>query len=82
MVNDEVGGTPVVLVLAADQTNFFAYERPNPATRFALRGDSLVAAGRAYAVSGRGAGGRLTRLPASQEFWHSWRTFHPRTTTY
>ncbi|HVE77664.1 MAG TPA: DUF3179 domain-containing (seleno)protein [Gemmatimonadaceae bacterium] len=82
VVNDEVGGTPVVLVLAADDASFFAYERPDAATRFALRGDSLIAPGRAYALSGRGAAGALAPLTAYQEFWHSWRTFHPRTGTY
>jgi hypothetical protein len=82
IVNDEVGGTPVVLVLAPDDKSFFAYERPSAATRFALRADSLVADGRGYALSGRGPDGTLTPVPAYQEFWHSWRTFHPGTRTY
>jgi hypothetical protein len=79
---DELGGTPVVIVLAADGASFFAYERPDAATRFTLRDDSLVAPGAAYALSGRGAPGALTRVSAYQEFWHSWRTFHPGTKTY
>ena len=82
VINDEVGGTPVVLALAADGASFVAYRRPDAATRFALRGDSLVAPARAYALSGRGAAGALEPLQASQEFWHSWRTFQPATKTY
>jgi hypothetical protein len=82
VVNDELGGRPIVLVLAADSASFFAFERPDSATRFALRGDSLIAPGRTYALSGRGDSGELTPLFASQEFWHSWRTFHPDTKTY
>ncbi len=82
VINDELGGKPVVIVLAADDASFFAYERPDTATRFVLRGDSLIAPGKAYAVNGRGARGALVPLGASQEFWHSWRTFHPTTTTY
>jgi hypothetical protein len=82
IINDELGGTPLVLVLAADNASFFAYRRPDSATRFVLRGDSLIASGGSYAMSGRGAHGVLTPLPASQEFWHSWRTFQPRTKTY
>jgi hypothetical protein len=82
-LNDAVGGTPVVLVLAHDSASFFAYARPDAATRFSLRGDSLVApGGGAYGLSGRGAMGALAPLTASQEFWHSWRTFHPGTTRY
>lgn len=86
VVNDAVGGTPVVLALAGDGASFFAFRRPDAATRFALRHDSLVAPGRAYALNGRGAPGvqpaALEPLTAYQEFWHSWRTFHPGTTTY
>jgi hypothetical protein len=82
VVNDEVGGQPIVLALAGDTTSFFAFERPDSATRFALRGDSLVGGGRAYALSGRGKADALKPVFASQEFWHSWREFHPGTTTY
>jgi hypothetical protein len=82
LVNDEVGGIPIVLVLAADNASFFAFERPVAQTRFTLRGDSLIALGRAYALSGRGASGALKPLNASQEFWHSWRTFQPGTQRY
>jgi hypothetical protein len=82
VVNDEVGGKPIVLALASDHASFFAFERPDPSTRFTLRGDSLVTAGRSYALSGRSDSGVLKPIFASQEFWHSWRTFHPGTTTY
>jgi hypothetical protein len=77
VINDVIGGRPIVVVLGADGASFFAYARPDSAT-FALRGDSLVAGTRAYAV-GLNA---LQPIQASQEFWHSWRTFHPRTTKY
>jgi hypothetical protein len=82
IINDELGGTPLVLVLAPDSASFFAYRRPDLATRFVLVGDSLMAPGAAYALSGRGPHGTLQPLSASQEFWHSWRTFQPRTKTY
>jgi hypothetical protein len=82
VVNDEVGGHPIVLALAADTASFFAFERPDSSTHFALRGDSLVAPGRAYALTGRGKSDALRPLFASQEFWHSWREFHPGTKTY
>lgn len=82
VINDEIDGTPVVLALAADGASFVAYRRPDEATRFVLRGDSLVAPGRAYALSGVGAAGQLIAVQGSQEFWHSWRTFQPGTTTY
>jgi hypothetical protein len=82
VVQDELGGVPVVLVLAADSTSFFAFERPDTATRFSLRGDSLVGGGQSYSLSGVGPSGTLKMLNASQEFWHSWRTFQPQTERY
>ena len=82
VVNDEVGGQPIVLALAPDTVSFFAFERPDSSTHFALRGDSLVAPGRAYALTGQGKSDALRPLFASQEFWHSWREFHPGTKTY
>jgi hypothetical protein len=82
VVNDIVGGTPIVLALASDHTSFFAFVRPDSATRFAIRDDSLVAGTNSYAFTGRGRSGALEPLKASQEFWHSWRTFQPGTGTY
>ena len=81
VINDVLGSKPIALVLAPDRVSFFAYERPDLAY-FALRGDSIVSGPRTYALSGQGKFGRLVPLQASQEFWHSWRTFQPGTKTY
>ncbi len=81
-INDTLGGRPVVLVIAADSASFFAFERPDEATRFTVSADSLRAGARAFAFNGHGPGGTLRPITASQEFWHSWRTFHPRTTRH
>lgn len=82
VINDTVGGVPVVLALGPDSVSFFAFRRPDAATTFSLRGDSLVAGTGTWALNGRGASGRLGAINASQEFWHSWRTFQPATTRY
>jgi hypothetical protein len=81
-VNDEVGGTPIVLALASDTTSFFAFVRPNDSTTFTIRGDSLISPGGSYSITGSGSAGALKPVKASQEFWHSWRTFQPRTSRY
>jgi hypothetical protein len=77
VINDAVANTPIVIALASDGTSFFAYARPD-STSFALRNDSLVAGQHAYAIGANS----LKPVQASQEFWHSWRTFHPGTTRY
>lgn len=81
-INATVGTTPVVLALARDNASFFAFARPDSATTYTLRNDSLVTGDAAYALSGRGPAGVLRPIPASQEFWHSWRTFQPKTRRY
>ena len=82
VVNDTLGGAAVVLALSADGSSFFAFARPASAVMFGLRRDSLVAGGAAYDFNGHGSGGALRPILASQEFWHSWRTFQPATTRY
>lgn len=82
VLNDIVGGNPVVLALASDSMSFFAFERPDASMRFELIADSLIAGDRRFALSGKGARGNLTPVSASQEFWHSWKTFHPGTARY
>lgn len=83
VINDVLGGKPIVLALAADSLSFFAFERPDSTTTFRVVNDSLVTGGaldeRRYAFNGRSAAGALVPLVASQEFWHSWRTFQPST---
>lgn len=82
VINDDIAGTPVVLALAADSVSFFAFIRPNSETVFTVQGDSLVAGSARYAFNGKGISGSLTAINASQEFWHSWRTFQPSTDQY
>jgi len=82
MINDQIGGTPIVLALSNDGQGFVAFERPADVPAFAIDGNVLAANGRSYDFSGRdlaGAGPALTPIAASQEFWHSWRSFHPAT---
>ena len=82
VVNDGLGGRPIVLALAADRRSYFAFVRPDSLAMFSVRGDSLVAGDNAWAFTGRGGPGQLEPINASQEFWHSWRTFQPETSRY
>jgi len=88
VINDEVGGTAIVVALSPDEKSFVAFERPAGVT-FALEGDKLVGGENRYDFAGRelpaansivGHTPRVLKtVAASQEFWHSWRTFHPAT---
>jgi hypothetical protein len=83
VVHVEVGGSPMVVALAQDQASFVAFARASAAQRFTLSGDSLRADGAAWALNGLSpTAAPLTPVAASQEFWHSWRTFQPATARY
>ena len=82
VINDRVGDTPIVLALSEDGQGFVAFERPADVPAFAIAGNVLAANGRSYDFSGRdlaGAAPALTPIASSQEFWHSWLSFHPAT---
>ncbi|MBI5915140.1 MAG: DUF3179 domain-containing protein [Bacteroidetes bacterium] len=84
LIHDRIGQTPIVLALASDGMSFMAFERPSD-NLFTLRNDTLFFEGSSFDFSGRNLnplGPTLKRVPAHQEFWHSWRTFHPGTLKY
>lgn len=82
VINAVVGRVPIVLALAADTASYYAYIRPDSMLTFTLRNDTLVSERFSFPVNGGGDALRPPRIPASQEFWHSWRTFQPATARY
>ena len=81
LIQDKIGATPVLIVLSKNDKSFFAFERPNDNSIFNLSGDTLLFDNHKYRIDGKGidTSFSLKPLPASQEFWHSWRTFNPGT---
>jgi len=81
IIQDKIENIPVLLVLTKDDQSFFAFERPGENWVFNLNNDTLVYNNHHYRIDGRGidASPSLKPLQASQEFWHSWRTFYPDT---
>jgi hypothetical protein len=84
IIHDDINHTPVVLVLSSDSKSFFAFERPNSNAQFSLHKDTILFNNRHFKLDGKGIDTSFTlkQLPASQEFWHSWRTFNPGTKRY
>ena len=81
LIHDKIGATPVLIVLSQTDQSFFAFERPADNSMFSLNADTLVFDNHKYHMNGKGidTSFSLKPLPASQEFWHSWRTFYPGT---
>jgi len=84
LINDRIGQTPIVLALASDDASFAAFVRPEN-TLFSIRNDTLITEAAHYDFAGKNLttlSGPLEKIAAYQEFWHSWRTFHPETKPY
>jgi len=81
LIQDKIGSTPVVLVLSKDDKSFFVFERPDESASFSMTNDIIFLNNKQFRIDGKGIDTTfsLKPLPASQEFWHSWRTFNPGT---
>jgi hypothetical protein len=93
VINDEIEKTPLVVVLENDSASFHVWSRiaGNDTLTFSYS-DSLKAmvdtktnsvwdwSGQCH--EGILKGVMLNTIPSYQEFWHSWRTFHPNTSQY
>ncbi|KAA0991365.1 DUF3179 domain-containing (seleno)protein [Dyadobacter aurulentus] len=84
-INEQVGSVPVLVTIAEDNKSFFAFERPDRQESYSIRNDTIFGKNASYDLLGKRLGGlgqNLTRINAYQEYWHSWRTFHPETKQY
>jgi hypothetical protein len=82
IVNDSIGEIPIVIAIAADEQSFAAFKR-NSDEQFTIRNDSLISTHGNYDFAGRSSNGKnLQPVKTYQEFWHSWKQFHPDTEIY
>ena len=81
LIADNIGEVPVLIILAEDNKSFFAFERPDYKNAFFLHKDTLLYKNKFFRIDGKGIDTAFSLKPlfASQEFWHSWRTFNPNT---
>jgi hypothetical protein len=91
IIQDTIGRQPVLLVLEKDTSSFHVYSRvlQGQTLIFSLdRGLSQLTDSNTHSVwnlnglctSGTYKDAQLETLSAYQEFWHSWKQFHPNTT--
>lgn len=83
IIMDQIDHTPVIIVVSSDQKSFFAFEK-KPGESFSVQNNSLVNDTFQYKLNGVAKGNypSLKKIAAYQEFWHSWKTFHPQTKIY
>lgn len=92
ITNDQLAGSPLVLMVAADSASFHVWNRTvdgrtlqfvsGPADSFRDQETGSVWNRQGVCLEGPLKGKRLRAIPASQEYLHSWETFHPATTRY
>jgi hypothetical protein len=92
-IQDTLGSRPVVLILEKDTASFHAFSRIlHGQTLFFVRDKSAdqlsdtnthsVWNPDGHCISGPLKDERMEPVAAYQEFWHSWKQFHPNTTLY
>ncbi|MDO9552395.1 DUF3179 domain-containing (seleno)protein [Rhodonellum sp.] len=85
IIHDQMDILPVLLILSQDGQSFAAFKRTHKDQVFHLKNDTLFTDQATFDFTGKSLNHNskdLEKLPAYQEFWHSWRTFHPFTETH
>jgi hypothetical protein len=91
IIHDSLPGLPLVIFLEPDSISFHVWNRQvnNSVLRFNLDSNRLTDENTksqwsydGICTDGELKGSRLKPVQASQEFWHSWKTFYPNTTIY
>jgi hypothetical protein len=85
IVHDQIGILPFLLILSEDGQSFAAFKRTHKDQVFQLKNDTLYSDQATFDFIGKCLNSNaknLVNLPSYQEFWHSWRTFHPFTETH
>lgn len=84
-LRDTLQHKDILIVLAEDGHSFQTLVIPPKATSVIWQHDTLSIDGMRFNIEGRPYSPcekALERLASYQEFWHSWRTFHPETERY
>ena len=93
IINDTIHNKPIVLVLEKDNASFHAWSRQvnDKLLQFVFDETAQTLKDAATnsvwnmngdCIEGTLKGSRLSPVPAYQEFWHSWQSFHPLTGVY
>ncbi len=84
LINDTLANQKVIIVMHPDNKTYAAYLNLNHDV-FELKGDTLISGSIKYNFNGTPCEKDVTPLQSLysyQEFWHSWKFFHPGTLTY
>jgi len=84
IINDKIGDAYVTIALAEDNQSFIAFERTSKLD-FTINHDTLFSQNNFYTFSGTNLidpAKKLKIINSYQEYWHSWKIFHPKTSRF
>ena len=82
IIYDSLSHQSFVIFIASDDKSLFAYKIDSPEHPVSIRNDTLIIGSNNYNLLGRSYQDpvkSLQRLQVYQEYWHSWKAFHPGT---
>lgn len=89
VINDTLAGTALAVLVESDSASFHVWQRDSlmftfDASTSLLKDEQTQSLWnwRGECIEGAFKGSKLQVVQSYQEFWHSWRTFHPQTTQY
>jgi len=93
IIQDSLTGLPILITLEKDTASFHVFDRSlnGNILKFEKTNDENILKEintqstwniEGVCIDGTFKGQQLQAVQASQEFWHSWSTFHPATTKY
>jgi hypothetical protein len=89
VINDLIADTPVLTVLESDSVSFHTFIRDSLRFSYSRERDLMIDSTtqsewslKGECIEGQFKGARLKLTQSYQEYWHSWKTFHPNTTEF
>lgn len=82
IIHDVLDNRSLAIILAGDNKTFVALELPDSAQKVQLNRDTILLGQNRYNLLGVSLDPsipNLKKINAYQEYWHSWRAFHPST---
>jgi hypothetical protein len=81
IIEDTLAGKELFIMLAEDSSSFFAYEKSGIKGKVRVEKDTIILGEKRFRLDGNGidTSFKLLKVPAYQEFWHSWKSFHEGT---
>jgi len=85
LIHDIIENQPILILVSDNNRNLTGLRRISPGQQFDMKGDTITDGTNFYHLNGQSLieGIKdLGRITVYQEYWHSWRTFHPGTLRY